>query len=328
MSEQELVKKKQYSIEDFKAFNYVFHGKRDTDIKVFDENRKITRADIVDLHNKICSKLEKENIITNLFSLNLNLNNGILKEFSNWEVFNKEDLGIKEETQNITIEYDFSVQLPLYSIPQRHTLKLRIGGALRFDEYLKLAMNGSEDHELIEKTSDVVCKVDFINYLLANELKNLIEEWYKALPRNKPSNPIVRFALKHRVKIEELFKVLFLLIGSLLMYFASKKFLFNDFHFEPDTAVIIDSFYKTLLSSAIVIYVFYSMGRLYSERISKKIISRLEVFPILQITKGDKNKAEQIKKNNWRNTIKLIIQITIGLVANGLTYLIGQLLTN
>lgn len=327
MNDKELAKKKQYSIEDFKAFNYVFHGKRDTDIKVFDENRKITRLDIIDLNERISGKLNKENIITNLFSLNLNLNNGGLKEYSNWDVFANENLSIKEETLNITIEYDFSVQLPFYQFPQRHTLKIRIGGALRFDEFLKLAMNGSEDHELIEKTSDVVCKVDFINYHLASELKNLIKDWYESLPKNKPSNSFVSFSLKHAKKIEELFIVAFLLFGSLTMYFCSKKFIFVDFHTNPDNAIIIDSFTRTILSCAIIIYIFYTMGKLYADRISKKIIAKFQSYPIIVLTKGDENKIHGIQKSNHKQTIRLVIQILIGVAANGVTYLIGELLT-
>ncbi len=125
-------------------------------------------------------------------------------------------------------------------------------------------MNGSEEHELIEKTSDVVCKVDFINFHLANELKNLVRDWYEALPKNKLSNPFVSFTLKHTKKIEELFKIAFLLVGSLIMYFGSKKFIFVDLHVNPDAALLIDSFFRTLLSCTIVIYVFYSMGKLYA----------------------------------------------------------------
>lgn len=327
MSDNELVKRKQYSMEDFKAFNYVFHGKRDTDIRVFNENRKITRDDIAYLHGQLSSKLDKENIITNLFSFNLNLSNGNLKEYSNWEVYSNENLVVKEETLNITIEYDFSVKLPFYEIPQRHTLKIRIGGALRPDEFFKLAINGSEDHELIELTSDVICKVDFINYHLANELSNIVKSWYEALPKNKPSNGFVKFANRHTKKIEEFFKLSFMVIGALLMYYFSKVFLFGNLHQNPDVSIIIDSFFKAILSCAIIIYLFFTMGKLYADRITKKIISRFKYYPILILTQGDKNKAETIQNSNTKQTLKLIVQIGIGIAANGLTYLIGEWIT-
>jgi hypothetical protein len=325
--DNEIVQKKQYSIEDFKAFNYVFHGKRDTDVKIFDDNRLIIRDDIFDLNRKISTKLNKENVITNLFSLNLVFFDGSLKEYSNFEVFQNEDFTIKETTQYLTLEYDFSVQLPFYSLPQRHTLKLRIGGAIGLDELLKHAISGKEMHELNELSADVVCKVDFINYHLANELKNIIKDWYEALPRNNSSNNFVRLVKRNHKKLEEFFKISMISVGCLALYYFTKKLIILPSINDSNHVVLIDCFYKIILTSAIVIYTFYSIGSLYADRISSKIVMRMRPNPVLRVTKGDENKVEQLEKNNKTNIYDIVFQIIIGLTANGLTFLIGEFLT-
>jgi len=328
MENNELAPKKQYSIEDFKAFNYVFHGKRDTDVKIFNKNKRITKGDIVELNRKITTKLEKENVVTNLFSLNLVLSDGVVKEYANWEVFWSEDLDIKELTKYLTIEYDFSVQLPLYPLPQRHTLKLRIGGAIGFDEFIKYTFSGGkESHEIEELVADVVCKVDFINFHLSNELKNIVKEWYEALPNNKTSNLLVRIGKRHFKKIEELFKIMFLSIGCLLLYYFVKRFYLLPSINSVDHILFFDGLYKILLVSFIVIYFFFTAGNLFADRILNKGLRKLKPNPTLSITKGDENEIKEIDKTNLKTILTIIFQIVLGIIANGFTYLIGELLT-
>jgi hypothetical protein len=69
---------KKYSIEDFKAFSYVFNGKRDTDIQIFDENKQFKKEDIVSLFNRIDGKLHTHPIVINQFSMNVTLSDGLL----------------------------------------------------------------------------------------------------------------------------------------------------------------------------------------------------------------------------------------------------------
>jgi hypothetical protein len=313
-----------YSIEDFKAFSYVFNGKRDTDIQVFNENKQFKKEDIVSLFNKINGKLQTHHIVINQFAINVTLSDGLLKEYSNWEVFIKEDWNIPERTFTILVEWDFFLNHENFKFPQKHSLKIRIGSGVRPDELFKLVMTGNEDHDLIEASAELVCKIDFINPFISNDLKNVVSKWYNALSNNKEPNRAVTVIKNNRGKIVVLNKLLFMSAGLILLNSIVRKYYeLNDIKF--DSGSLLASFFSLISVTIIVVYCFYAMGKFYGDRIESRTIRNFRSNPMFAFTQGDINRNQQNRDKNNKLIKKLGKEISIAIVINVLMVFLGKL---
>jgi hypothetical protein len=56
-------------IKHFQSLYYLFKGKRDTDIKLFDDYKQFTYSDIIELNAKIYKKLELHEKLTDLVNV-------------------------------------------------------------------------------------------------------------------------------------------------------------------------------------------------------------------------------------------------------------------
>jgi hypothetical protein len=320
---ENLPDKKKYSIEDFKAFSYVFNGKRDTDIQIFDDNKQFKKEDIVSLFNKIDGKLQTHHIVINQFSLNVTLSDGHLKEYSNWEVFIKEDWDIPERTFTIVLEWDFFLHHDNFKFPQKHSLKIRIGSGVRPDELFKLVMTGNEDHDLMEASAELVCKIDFINPFISNDLKNVVSTWYKALSKNKEPNRAVTLVKKNRGKIVVLNTLLFIIAGLILLNSFVRNY-YDLYDINSDPGSILTSFFTLICVTIVVVYFFYAMGKFYGDRIETRTIRNFRSNPMFAFTKGDINRIQENKEKNNKLMLKLGKEITLAVVINIAMFFLGK----
>jgi hypothetical protein len=318
-----LPEKKNYSIEDFKAFSYVFNGKRDTDIKIFDDNRQFKKEDIVSLYGKVDGKLQTHNIIINQFSLNVTLSDGHLKEYSNWEVFIQEDWNIPERTTTIVLEWDFFLHHDNFKFPQKHSLKIRIGSGVRPDELFKLVMSGNEDHDLIEASAELVCKIDFINPHVSNDLKNLVSTWYKTLTKNKEPYYRVKLVKKNKGKIILLNTLLFMIAGLILLNSFVRNYYYIHY-IKSDPGSILSSFFTLICITIVVVYFFYAMGKFYGNRIETRTIRNFRSNPMFAFTKGDLNRIEENKVKNNKLMLRLGKEISFAIIINVAMFILGK----
>ena len=99
------------------------------------------------------------------------------KAFSEFESFNFDVES--SPTKSIFIQWDFFVKLSSFSVHQRHTVSVRITSSLNPSDVFKIMLSGA-----LDETSDIdmqccttLCKVDFINNTLAEELIAVVEQW-------------------------------------------------------------------------------------------------------------------------------------------------------
>jgi hypothetical protein len=184
-------------IKQFQSLYYLFKGKRDTDIKLFDDYKQFTYSDIIELNAKIYKKLELHEKVTDLVNVTVGLDKNEIRTFGNWYEFTQTDWNISARTKYISIEWDFNVILPnqTHKVPQTHTLRIRIGNNLKPSEMIQVVFQGSEEYELEEVQSQMVCKIDFVNSQICSELKTVVCEWYDALPKNSEDHKLIRFIL-------------------------------------------------------------------------------------------------------------------------------------
>lgn len=313
-------------LKQFQSLYYLFKGKRDTDIKLFDDYRQFSYCDIVELNKKIYKKLALHEKVTDVTTVTIGFENREIKTFGTWFEFIHTDWNVSPRTKYVSIEWDFNIILPnqQHKVPQTHTLRVRMGNNIRPSEMIQMVFQDGEEYELEEIQSQMVCKIDFVNAQICTELKAVVCDWYEALPRNSEEHRVIKFVLKNIVKLQNVIELSFITAGIIL-----SNFLFSFLSakspelFPKDPG---ERLFVFLTAFIPVVYFFYRSGVLYADRVLKKTIARFNRNPMFEITKGDANKLLEVAKNNRSLLRKLIWNVTYALGTNLVMFIVGLIL--
>lgn len=310
-------------LKQFQSLYYLIKGKRDTDIKLFTEIKQFSFNDILELNDKVYKVLELYTKVTDIVNVTIGFEDKEIKTFGNWNEFRNTDWNISSRTKYITIEWDFNLILPnqFHQVPQTHTMRIRIGNNLKPSEMIQVVFQGDDEYELEEAQSLMSCKIDFINAQICNHLKATVNEWYNALPMNSEDHKLIKIILKFDNLIKSFIILSFITSSIILLnylYKISISYQLTIFPQDPNHKLFV-----FLTSSIAVFYLFYKLGNQLADRMMRKQIGKLKRNPIFEITKGDKNRFQEVKKENSKYLKGLLWTIIIGLATNGISALIG-----
>ncbi len=298
------------NIEDFKSIYYLLNAKPDTQLKVIREPKRVLFEDIVTLNEKIENKIKLHDALIKISSINVIFKDGSIKEYTVWKEFLRIDRNCSLVTESISIIWDLSLLLPGYELPQRHTLKVRIGSDVKPIEYFHLMAINDNDADLEEGTAFLIAKVDFISSVLANELIQNVVEWYNCLSSIDDKNKFQNFLTKQNQYISRFAHYMIPLICFSILYlifkinFSKQNIVFDHF------AVL--SLYYWFLMAFIVHYIGQYMGGLVGRYIYEKI-SKIEDDSIFLLTAGDNNviRKNSIVNKDISNSIVFQILLTV-----------------
>jgi len=291
---------KSTALDQFKAAYFLIKGKRDTDIRLFDQEKSFSIENINDLYDKIISKLRIHTIVGSQMSVVVGLSNKDVKSFGNWEEFQRTDWKIPYRTEYITLEWDFNVLLPNLGteIPQQHNVRIRIGREMRPSEMIQIVFaGGQEENDLDELNAQMCLKIDFVNFQLCSDLKNIVTEWYESLPKANTNHRFEPKIVKHQVKIEHFIILTWLVSGIIVSNYLARFGI--DLCLVADLQDLFKKLFLVASSFAAILYLFYSAGKLFADRVIRKTINQLRKNPMIRFTSGDNNAIEEIQvKNN------------------------------
>ena len=325
---REISQKAQFSLKDFQSFYYKFNAKPDRETKFFKEDKIVSRVDIIELNNRIQEKLNLNECVTTMTNIIVAYNNDRTVEFANWTVFENEQWATSAVIRSIIITWDFTIELKGYEIPQRHTVKFRIGTRLKPKDLMELMWNHDDESEIHEAFAHSICTIDFINPLISSEVFLIIENWHKALPDNFFKNKLHKFLSRNSSKIEQVISVIILFSGCILIYGISKvylKMIWNE--------TFNQQFYYRVFGGFLLAFLyFYSLiivAKSWAKR-SSFSLTRLKTSNIFTITKGDINNNEKNKEKN-KDAIndvikKVIVTIVVAILAFFSSYIFDIIL--
>lgn len=174
------------SRKDLKSIFYILSGMPDSTLKVFDKAFILRFDDLIELNQKIGEKLEHYQTDAVKLTVDVSFDGGLSKHFNNLADMKAAVATCPEKTEAITLRWDFLVALPIYPVPQRHTVTVRAATAMKPAQMLRYALSRDpeEDDKLEYDMAPLFCRVDFVNHLLSQELINRVSEWYNG--RAKP----------------------------------------------------------------------------------------------------------------------------------------------
>ncbi|TRO81106.1 hypothetical protein [Trichloromonas acetexigens] len=200
--------------ETLKSLLYLAAGKHDSNTKLFKRPIVINNNDISELNDLVQQKLTQHQTPVSLVNVAISYKANRSVSFGTWKEFEQYKWNIPDVVEHINIKWDFFVKWPTYAIPQRHTLSVKIVSKLNPMQMMQALFSKDPDEmEDIElNLAPVVCRVDFIDHLLSEELINIVKKWVEArrepdfittrnsfLKKNKTS---IARAIHHSIPVE------------------------------------------------------------------------------------------------------------------------------
>ena len=324
---QNLPAKPNLDLDTFKSIYYWANAKPDSQIKFFNKRKKIELSDIYDLNERVDKKLQTHKIETYIISLNFILSEGNVKEYASWPEFDRENWDtINQRVESINLTWDLTFSIPNFALPQRHTLKVRLGNAIPPKDMFQLMFTTDEPSAIMESQAEGLVKVDFINQVLANELIQIVTNWQNGLKEISKPKSIIRFLEKRERFITSAIDhfVPILIVSLSYLY---HDLLCNHFKFSKELDLL------SIQKVAIIFLTLFSFGVLIAKYLSSWFGNKVDKFKHengIIITKGDKNDIEQlrIKNESILNDIikKVVVSLIVTLIIIASKFIISKLI--
>jgi len=256
-----------------KSLFYMVTGKPDSKYRVFKKKVLIDNEDIINLNTKIIDKLKIYDIEEIISSLTVSFEKDQSIDFGTWAEFLEYDWIKPYTTKELTIRWEFLINVPNYQVPQKHTLNVKISHPLNPREFFQILISQDpEDDDKFNETMGVcVARVDFIHHRLADELIDIVREWnetlnsptfkrswFQKLEKNdKTIARLIHFSVPGIFSV-----VVFAFISYLDIYWRTNSLMIND--------IITDSL-KLILVSSICLFLMNRLGIILANRCFKAI---------------------------------------------------------
>lgn len=289
-------------ITNYKAIYQAMTAKHDCKSKIFPRVVKVTFDDVCDLNSRVAEKLENYNIIGFMTSVTASFWGRRTIEFSSWSEFEGHKWNESDALTAITIVWEFNVLLPKYEIPQKHVLVVKITDGLRPEEILNIVFAGKLENmdDIEQQICPVVARVDFINYVLGDELLGIVEEWNRGLAtQNKEESKPLLLVKRHRRKLAFLLNYItlsvFLFCSIRLFNYEVKLFGANKI-----AELSMDNMNSIVWMLGIIVLSFIVVNKIsewLANMFYKALGEQLEAH-IFEINKGDMNMQRNLQQQN------------------------------
>lgn len=309
--------------EERKQFKSIFNRIKSNkpDENIFSYDFKIFRhTDIVELQNSIDEKLKLLTIFSELSGVIISLSNKEIKSFRYWSQFKQFSWNMSTTTNNVIIEWNFNLLLHNQSqvSPHTFTLNVRIGQTLKPYDMIQISFKGFNKKEIKKIDAKLFSEIEKLNSQISDELKIIVSDWLEKLEKKK-DNDLMKFILKHKIKINNGVIFLFIITGIVSVNFITHNFISK----IPDDApnYILKQYYLLPTCSFIVLYVFYILGSQFIEKLLNKRIRMFRRNPEFEFTEGDFSKNLKISSKNKGLVVKYGVDLLIAIAINFMVFL-------
>lgn len=315
-------------IREYKSAFYQLLAKPDSMTRVYNKNIIINIEDIYTLNDRINDKLKNHQEAGYIINVNVKYTNRKTLNFSNWQSFMEQKWYVSDTISNIVITWEFNAIFPNLTVPQRHTLMVKLSNRLKPEEMLNLVLTGKieEIEELDNNFFPVLARVDFVDRVLGDELLNIVEDWVKGLKESTVQRSKTMLFLKRYKGFITTFTNYFTNIVFMICSVILTGRYILSLNFQSLSSVTSEQFVHIMYS--IFICIFAEMGwRKFFGAFSDHLFERLKMYgesAVFNITNGDKNKQQKIISREKHNKtaiignllLTIVINIVCGLIVN------------
>jgi hypothetical protein len=316
----------EFDPQDLKALFYLMAGKPDSRTKLFNSPINLNPNDFIELNELIISKLDNHNTDAVVSNITISFSNKEIKEISSWNEFSNQNWNTSPETESITLQWDFLINLPNYGCPQRHTIFIKVSSEFSPLQLMR-AVFSLENHEIEEaelSNASMICRINFINHILSNELMNIVEEWYESRVKKTFDSKTRKFLEKRALAIARLIHYSFPFSMTIL----SLAFILNTNLLSNSQVINIYSlriFSVSIIFSTMIILFLNKIGHIIASHFFTSIKSHGK-HVVFNFTNGDETKQNRLstekKKNSRKVLSSIIFSIILDLVSSFIFFLL------
>lgn len=266
----------------------LMHGKSDSICKFFSREIIVNVNQISMLNAMILEKLSLHNVSAITTSVDVSYSDKKTITFKTFNEFKDYNFLIKKSTINsIFIQWEFFIKLQQYENLQRHSVSVRISSYPRPSEFFKVVLNGGFDEEnsIDMRMNTTICRVDFINNSIAEELINVVAAWTEVcICAISKKSKFTKFLYKNRYKLANLSE-LCIVISITLIISILIKYSLNNQLFVVSNEILFFALISIIPLNKLANYLSNYFGKFIYDK-----FNNLMDIHIFDITQGDKDK--------------------------------------
>lgn len=176
------------SLQVVQSIYHELTGKTEDVSKSYSESFQFVHADYEQLHHRIIQCCEQYNIKASNCSIKVYYVNDTQETFSSFERFRHFNAGSSSSVESVLLQYNFLILLPKTNQPQSYTLSIRTASRVSIEKKMRQDMPFHIPKILrIMGGRTAVVSVKYVDYVVARNLLNVVDEWFKTVKKASSS---------------------------------------------------------------------------------------------------------------------------------------------
>lgn len=280
----------------------VYHeltGKTEEVSKSYTEHFKVCGSDFEQLNLRIQQAYEQYNIKAETHEFQIFYQNDTKDRFTSFEKFRAFNSGSSSAVESVVFKYNFLVLLPKTNQPQSYTVTVRVASPVAIEQKMRNQLFEMPKILKIMGTRTAVVNVEYVDYMVARNLLEVVDCWFKTLSTTQPSQ-IFSFIQKRSRYLPLICRYLVGIFVAYLVFQAIPIALKTD-STPPQLALFLIAAFIGLFSS------YKLAGHLGSA--AEDAIDRWSPVGYVELTAGDKKQIEEAESLNKINIASAIAHL-------------------
>jgi hypothetical protein len=312
-------KSTQVSLQTLQGIYNELTGKSEEVGKSYSKPTQVKFSDIEQLNHKITQACEQYNVVAGNCSITVYYVDDTRDRFTSFDRFRLHNSGSTSPVESVLLKYHFLVLLPKTKQPQTYTVSIRLASRVAVAKRMESEFYGTPPSIFrLMGNRTAVIEIQYVDYMVARNFLNLIDEWFKGIPTATESKSLywlqARSHLIPRVARFATAVFVALLVVALLPTFIAQG------------ATDLLSFGRFLGYALLGIYAAYTLSG-WSATFIVTSLDHYTALSYLQLTKGDELEISKAERSNTFAIAKGIGGLVLTICVSVATKIVVNILT-
>lgn len=312
-------KAQEISLQTLQSIYNELTGKSEEVSKSYTKPIQVKFSDLEQLNHKISQACEQYNVISANCTITVYYVDDTRDRFSSFERFRLHNTGCTSPVESILLKYNFLVLLPKTKQPQSYTITIRLASRVAVMRRMEGEFFGPPPQIMrMMGNRTAVVVVEYIDYMVARNLLNIVDEWFKVIPTADEHKWLnwLRYRSHHIPKFAKF--ATGIIVGLIVIALLPK--------FIPADSTDLMTFGLFLSWALLGAFTAYKMAGFFATLIENAIDEWTELSYV-SITKGDEAEISKAERKNQFVIIKGSVGFLLTVSLSVVTKIIASWLT-
>lgn len=307
------------SLQLLQSIYHELTGKTEDVSKSYNDPIQILAADFEQLNHRVSQCCEQYNIKAENCSVKIYYVNDTQETFSSFDRFLSFNAGTTSAVESVLVTYNFMIILPKVEKPQSYSLSVRIASRVAIEHQMQEHMPFHMPKILRTMGSRTgVVTVKYIDYVVARNLLNTVDQWFEALPRANTTK-LWKYITKRSHILPVAARYFVGAVVALLIFNSIDTVIPQDANLQQ--------FAKFGLCSWVGLFAAYRLAH-HLGSAAEDSLDRWSQLSYVSLTTGDKKLIAEATSANRNSVIAASIKFGLAILVSALSKLIVGLIVN